>query len=143
MKADCDSDTLLVRAYPAGPICHTGSESCFGTDGREPAANALEELEQTIASRKALPPGSASYVRGLRDGGMGKMLGKLAEEGAELGRELTSGPRERVIAEAADALFHFVVALAARDVSLADVERELDHRAGLSGLEEKARRKKV
>jgi phosphoribosyl-ATP pyrophosphohydrolase len=131
-----------VRALPTGPVCHTGSRTCFGVDGNEPTPTALDELQATIFERKALPPGAKSYVRSLLDGGMAKMLAKLAEESAELGAELRDGPRERVVAEAADAIFHLLVALAARDVAIEDVERELDRRKGLSGIEEKARRRK-
>ena len=143
LKLDCDGDTLLVRANPRGPTCHTGSQTCFGTDGKEPEPTVLDELQTTIWSRRDLPPGgNSSYVRSLLDGGMAKMLGKLAEEATELGLELRDGSRERVISESADAIFHLLVALAARDVTLADIEKELDHRAGMSGLEEKAARKK-
>lgn len=142
MKDDCDGDTLLVRAHPRGPTCHTGSRTCFGTDGHEPAPSALAELEETIAARKALPPGSHSWVRKLLDGGVPKVLAKLAEETAELGHELQHGPRERVVSEAADALFHLLVALAARDVTLDDVAAELERRAGRSGIDEKAARKR-
>jgi phosphoribosyl-ATP pyrophosphohydrolase/phosphoribosyl-AMP cyclohydrolase len=142
LTRDCDGDTWLVRAIPRGPTCHTGSLTCFGTDGNEPAPTALDALESTIAARKKLPPGAHSYVRTLLDGGWPKMLGKLAEEGAELGAELPAGEKSRVISEAADALFHLFVALAARDVTLAEIEAELARREGLSGLDEKAARKK-
>lgn len=142
MKRDCDGDAILVRAVPRGPTCHTGSVSCFGSDGAEPPPTAIDELADTIAARRALPPGARSYVRSLLDGGWPALLGKLAEEGAELGAELPSGPRERVVAEAADALFHLLIALAARDIPWADVEAELARRAGVSGFDEKASRKR-
>jgi phosphoribosyl-ATP pyrophosphohydrolase/phosphoribosyl-AMP cyclohydrolase len=142
MQADCDGDALLVRALPAGPTCHTGALTCFGATGPEPPPTALDALERTIAERAALPPGARSHVRRLLDGGMAAILGKLAEESAELGAELASGPRERVVAEAADALFHLLVALGARGVSLEEIEAELDRRAGTSGLDEKEARKR-
>src|SRR5689334_11674420 len=82
-----DGDAILVRAVPRGPACHTGSTSCFGSDGDEPPPTAFDELEQTIAARRALPPGAYSYVRALLDAGWPKLLAKLAEEGAELGAE--------------------------------------------------------
>jgi phosphoribosyl-ATP pyrophosphohydrolase/phosphoribosyl-AMP cyclohydrolase len=141
ISADCDGDTLLVRAIPRGPACHTGAVTCFGANGPEPAPTAIEELEATIAARKALPPGARSYVRKLLDGGWPAMLGKLAEEGAELGAELPSGARERVVSEAADALFHLLVALGAREITFAEVEAELARRHGVSGIDEKAARK--
>ncbi|MSP59144.1 MAG: bifunctional phosphoribosyl-AMP cyclohydrolase/phosphoribosyl-ATP diphosphatase HisIE [Myxococcales bacterium] len=140
LHPDCDGDTLLIRALPRGPACHTGAQTCFGNEGPEPSPTALDELEATIAARAALPPGSRSYVRQLLDGGWPKILGKLAEESAELGAELPEGPRGRVVSEAADALFHLLIALAARGIPLADVEAEIARRADLSGLDEKARR---
>ena len=63
LKADCDADTLLVRALPAGPTCHTGSQTCFGTDGNEPAPTELAALDQTILARKNAPAGTKSYTR--------------------------------------------------------------------------------
>lgn len=140
LHEDCDRDALLVRARPRGPTCHTGSTSCFGAGGAEPPPTALDELAETIAARSRLPPGARSYVRRLLDGGPRLLVGKLAEEGAELGAEIIAGPRERVIAEAADALFHLLVALRSREVTLEDVEAALALRQGTSGLDEKAAR---
>jgi phosphoribosyl-ATP pyrophosphohydrolase/phosphoribosyl-AMP cyclohydrolase len=140
LKADCDADAFLVRALPAGPTCHTGSLTCFGTDGNEPAPNELEALFDTIVARKNAPAGTRSYVRSLLDK-EGKVGEKIMEEANELVAELPAGSRERVISEAADLFFHALVGLAARDVTLEDVGRELNRRAGVSGLDEKAARK--
>ncbi len=140
LTRDCDGDALLVRAVPRGPTCHTGAQTCFGAGGPEPPPSAVEELEQTIALRQALPRGAGSYVRQLLDGGWPKILAKLAEEGAELGAELPTGTRERIVSEAADALFHLLVALAMRGVRWSEIETELARRSGTSGLEERARR---
>lgn len=140
IKADCDADAWLVRALPAGPTCHTGSQTCFGTDGREPAPTELEALYQTIRERIAAPVGTRSYVKQLVDDQ--KVGQKIGEEANELAEELPAGPKERVIAEAADLFFHALVGLAARDVTLEDVARELHRRAGVSGLDEKAARKR-
>ncbi len=140
IKADCDDDTWLVRALPAGPTCHTGSQTCFGTDGNEPAPTELEALYQTIVARKNAPPGTRSYVKQLLE--ENKVGQKIGEEANELAAELPGGSKERVIAEAADLLFHTLVGLAARDVTLEDVARELHRRSGVSGLDEKAARKK-
>jgi len=140
IKADCDADAWLVRALPAGPTCHTGSQTCFGTDGKEPPPTELEALYQTILARKNAPPGTRSYVRQLLEGGV--VGQKIGEEANELAAELPAGAKERVIAEAADLVFHTLVGLAARDVTLEDVARELHRRAGVSGLDEKAARKK-
>jgi phosphoribosyl-ATP pyrophosphohydrolase/phosphoribosyl-AMP cyclohydrolase len=142
IKADCDADAWLVRALPTGPTCHTGSQTCFGTDGQEPPPTELEALYQTIVARKVAPPGTRSYVRQLFDDGAPRIGQKIGEEANELAAELPSGSKERVIAEAADLLFHTLVALAAREVTLEDVARELHRRSGVSGLDEKAARKK-
>jgi len=140
IKADCDADAWLVRALPAGPTCHTGSQTCFGTDGKEPAPTELEALYQTIVERIAAPAGTKSYVKQLVDE---KRVGqKIGEEANELAAEIPSGDKERVIAEAADLFFHALVGLAARDVTLEDVARELHHHTGTSGIDEKAARKK-
>jgi phosphoribosyl-ATP pyrophosphohydrolase/phosphoribosyl-AMP cyclohydrolase len=141
LKADCDADAWLVRALPAGPTCHTGSQSCFGTDGLEPPPTELEALYQTIVQRMNAPTGTRSYVKQLLEQ-PGKVGQKIGEEANELAAELPAGAKERVIAEAADLLFHALVGLAAREVTLEDVARELHRRAGTSGLDEKAARKK-
>jgi phosphoribosyl-AMP cyclohydrolase / phosphoribosyl-ATP pyrophosphohydrolase len=139
IKADCDADAWLVRALPAGPTCHTGSQTCFGTDGKEPAPTELEALYQTILARKNAPPGTKSYVKKLLDE---QLVGqKIGEEANELAAELPAGSKERVVSEAADLFFHALVGLAARDVTLEDVARELHRRAGTSGIDEKAARK--
>ena len=141
IKADCDADAWLVRALPAGPTCHTGSQTCFGTDGNEPPPTELEALYQTILGRKNAPAGTRSYVRQLLEDPP-RVGQKIGEEANELAAELPAGSKERVIAEAADLLFHTLVGLAARDVTLEEVARELHRRAGVSGLDEKAARKK-
>ncbi len=140
LKADCDADAWLVRALPAGPTCHTGSQTCFGTDGKEPAPTELEALYQTIVARKNAPAGTKSYVKQLLE--ENRVGQKIGEEAKELADELPGGSKERVIAEAADLFFHALVGLAARDVTLEEVARELHRRAGVSGLDEKAARKK-
>ena len=142
MKADCDGDALLVRARPAGPTCHTGSRTCFGTDGKEPAPSELALLQDTITERKSAAAGK-SYTRQLLDGGPQKTTAKITEEAAELCAELVQTPRDkqRVIREAADVLFHVLVGLNEADCTLADVEAELQRRSGRSGLDEKASRK--
>jgi phosphoribosyl-ATP pyrophosphohydrolase/phosphoribosyl-AMP cyclohydrolase len=141
IKADCDADAWLVRALPSGPTCHTGSQTCFGTDGKEPAPTELEALYQTIQARLQAPADTRSYVKQLAEQ-QGRIGQKIGEEANELAAELPAGSKERVIAEAADLLFHTLVGLAERDVTLEDVARELHRRAGVSGLDEKAARKK-
>jgi phosphoribosyl-ATP pyrophosphohydrolase/phosphoribosyl-AMP cyclohydrolase len=154
LRVDCDGDALLIRAKPAGPTCHTGASSCFYTsvdleslarqqdDG--PQVGELDALWQTILARKAghgmTNADGKSYVRSLLEAGPAKIDAKLREEAAELGEALMHESDERVANEAADLLFHALVALAARGLSPADVAAVLRERHGLSGLDEKARR---
>lgn len=141
LKTDCDDDTFLVRALPAGPTCHTGSQSCFGTDGSEPAPHELEQLYTTILARKSAPETTRSYVKSLLANPRG-VVEKILEEAGELAVELMRGPKERIVSEAADLFFHVLVGLADKGVTLEEVARELHRRAGTSGLDEKAARDK-
>jgi len=146
--ADCDADTLLLLVDATGPTCHTGSPACFfravrpdgtleetGTD----AAALLEVLEREIASRKTATA-TKSYTRSLLDGGPAKIGAKIREEADELARALESETDERVANEAADLVYHALVGLVSRGLSMRDVARVLASRAGTSGHEEKARR---
>ena len=148
LHADCDADTILVLVDPTGPTCHTGAPSCFFrriggdgalTDEARDATTFLGELERVIDARKQ-SVGSKSYTRHLLDGGAERIGGKIREEADELARALESESDERVASEAADVLYHAMVGLASRGVSLRDVLAQLAARAGTSGHEEKARR---
>lgn len=148
LHADCDADTILVLVDPAGPTCHTGTPSCFFrsigeggalTDEARDATPFLEALEREIESRKQ-SVGSKSYTRHLLDGGAELIGAKLREEADELARAIENESNERVASEAADVLYHAMVGLASRGVSLRDVLDKLAARAGTSGHEEKARR---
>ena len=109
------------------------------------ATRPLDALEATIAARKSVAATDASYTAKLLAGGMDKIGEKLTEEAAELveaAGEPGAEGREHTIAEAGDLVYHLLVLLAARDINLGDVERELERRSGMSGLEEKASRGK-
>jgi phosphoribosyl-ATP pyrophosphohydrolase len=109
----------------------------------DPAA-ILVQLEHTIAARRALPPGSKSYVRSLLDGGISAVAAKVSEESAEVveaAAEPGEDGRAHLVREAADLAFHLLVLLAARDVAWAQVEQELARRFGISGIDEKAARR--
>jgi phosphoribosyl-ATP pyrophosphohydrolase len=99
----------------------------------------LDDLERLVAER-ASADAAASYTRSLLDEGAGKCAKKLGEEGVELALAVASGGRDHVVAEAADLLYHLVVALKVRDVPLADVFSELGRRTAQSGHAEKASR---
>jgi phosphoribosyl-ATP pyrophosphohydrolase/phosphoribosyl-AMP cyclohydrolase len=148
LHADCDADTILVLADPTGPTCHTGAPSCFFrrvgeggalTDEARSATTFLEELEGEIHARKQ-SDGSKSYTRHLLDGGAERIGAKIREEADELARAIEGESDERVASEAADVLYHALVGLASRGVSLRDVIAQLAARAGTSGHDEKARR---
>jgi phosphoribosyl-AMP cyclohydrolase / phosphoribosyl-ATP pyrophosphohydrolase len=142
VTADCDGDSLLLSVDPEGPSCHTGRPSCFfetlSGQPHDPAPY-LMELESVIAAR-ASSTAERSYTRALLDGGADKIGAKLGEEAEELARAIAGEATERVVAEAADLLFHLLVGLRARQVPLREVVSELSQRAGTSGHAEKAAR---
>ncbi len=116
LRDDCDGDALLVRVKPAGPVCHTGSLSCFAP-----------ELWRTIAAR-ALERPEGSYTTELLDAGIGASARKVGEEAVELSVAALDESDERVIEEAADLVYHLYVLLAARGLDVAQVEDELTRR---------------
>ena len=147
LRVDCDGDTLLARARPAGPACHTGATSCFFTtdDGAQDDGPAqldiLHRLAQILDARRDSSTGEKSYTKSLLDKGMPKILEKIAEEQGELAAELPSGTDERVVSETADLIFHVMVGLTARRIPIDRVLAELARRFGTSGHVEKAARK--
>ena len=121
---DCDQDTLLIKAIPVGPVCHTGAATCFG----EPSlAWDLNTLERIIQDRKAAPQ-KGSYTNTLFNAGINKIAQKVGEEAVELVIEAKDNNRELFLGEAADLLYHFLVLLAAKEVTLSDVTDVLQKR---------------
>ncbi|GAA4009018.1 bifunctional phosphoribosyl-AMP cyclohydrolase/phosphoribosyl-ATP diphosphatase HisIE [Sphingomonas humi] len=115
---DCDGDALLVRATPAGPTCHLGTDSCFGD---VPAgAGWLGTLEGIVAARAAASP-AESYTAMLLSEGPSKAAQKVGEEGVEVALAAVSRDQQGLAEEAADLLFHLLVTLRSRDVPLARV----------------------
>ncbi len=153
VRYDCDADAICVVAEPAGPTCHTGRRSCFhqlvGRDGSGitqddgppgPPVAVLSRLEAVLRSRRDQSTADKSYTKSLLDGGMSKILGKIAEEHGELAAELPDGESRAVVHETADLLFHVMVGLVARDIPIDEVWRELGCRFGIGGHVEKAGR---
>lgn len=148
---DCDGDTLIYLVAPRGPSCHTGATTCFFRrlvledgalavrDDEVPGTQLLLRLEQTLEARKASTAG-ASYVKSLYDGGADKIGAKVREEADELARAVASESDDRVASEAADVLFHVMVALRSRNIPIGEVLAELERRSGTSGHVEKAAR---
>lgn len=119
LTADCDDDTLLVMAVPSGPVCHTGSQTCFSRDG-ETVMPIPEHLQNTIDDRLAnLPEGS--YIASLAAGGINKIAQKVGEEAVELIIAAKDDDPEAFRSEAADLLFHYLILLRSKGTSLSDI----------------------
>lgn len=137
---DCDLDTVLVKAEPAGPTCHTGARACFfsrlspdgtpeGGKTQEAFGGIIERVYQTILDRKRRPK-EGSYVSSLFRGGQDRILKKVVEEAGELVLAAKGGKREEVMYEAADLLFHVLLALGEQEVTPEEVLSELAGRVG-------------
>lgn len=114
---DCDKDTLLIKAIPVGPVCHTGADTCFNESN---AAFSLSSLEEVIRDRKN-NPGEQSYTSSLFARGINKMAQKVGEEAVELVIESKDDNKEKFLGEAADLMFHYLVLLQAKGYELKDV----------------------
>jgi len=134
IRLDCDEDAILLRVEPAGPACHTGEHSCFfqfvggqrSTVANQPS-NVLEQLYHVILARKQNPRPD-SYTAQLFERGLAEISKKLGEESVEVIVAALGQPDERLVSETADLLYHSLVLLAARNVSLEQVEQELERR---------------
>ena len=124
MKLDCDSDTVLVRAKPAGPACHTGDDTCFKEINTD---RFLFELEKIIQHRKANPQ-QGSYTNTLLTSGINKVAQKVGEEAVELIIESKDDNRDLFLNEAADLMYHVLVLLTAKGFTMSDVEKVLAER---------------
>lgn len=127
MAADCDGDTLLILAKPLGPACHLGTRTCWGEKPPQPAAAKLaflHSLEQIIRERiTERPPGS--YTVTLFDQGLRRMAQKVGEEGVELALASVGQSDAEVVGEAADLLYHVLLLLQAKQLSLPQIVAEL------------------
>lgn len=123
---DCDKDTLLIKAEPAGPACHTGADTCFKEDNQK-SALFLEQLMEIIEARKA-NPSEKSYTSSLFQKGTNKVAQKVGEEAVETVIEAMAGDKELLKNESADLLFHLMVLLADQDLSIYDVLSVLEKR---------------
>ncbi|TSD05691.1 MAG: phosphoribosyl-ATP pyrophosphohydrolase / phosphoribosyl-AMP cyclohydrolase [Parcubacteria group bacterium Greene0714_7] len=133
IQVDCDNDTILVKARPTGPVCHTGDRTCF----KEGAPiNELKALFKVLEERKRDLP-KDSYTTKLFEAGLDRIALKVAEESLEVIQAATKETRERVVEETADLLYHLFVLLVEKNVTLVDVEKELQKRAGRKPREEK------
>jgi len=126
IRADCDSDALLVLATPRGPTCHTGSASCFGDEGA-PGIGFLADLAVTLDDRATADP-AASYTARLVQDGVKRIAQKVGEEGVEVALAAVAGDAAELTNEAADLLYHLTVLLPAAGSSWMAVIDELKRR---------------
>ncbi len=127
IKVDCDNDTLLVKAVPQGPVCHTGTDTCWGETNEASPLLFLSELSDFIECRhREMPEGS--YTTSLFRDGLNRMAQKVGEEALELVIEATNGTDERLVYEGSDMLYHLIVLLTSKGLRIEDLARELQER---------------
>ena len=123
---DCDNDTLLVKAIPAGPVCHKGTDTCFGEKNEEDILF-LKYLQNFIERRRHEMPEGA-YTTTLFQKGINRMAQKVGEEAVETVIEATNGTEDRLIYEASDLIYHLIVLLTSKGLRIDDLARELKKR---------------
>ena len=131
---DCDQDTLLIKANPVGPVCHTGADTCWNEKNPHKPANSkdnallfLSELQDFIEKRhEEMPEGS--YTTSLFKDGLNRMAQKVGEEALELVIEACNGTNERMIYEGSDMLYHLIVLLTSKGLRIEDMAAELRER---------------
>jgi phosphoribosyl-ATP pyrophosphohydrolase/phosphoribosyl-AMP cyclohydrolase len=126
IDADCDHDALLVRARPAGPVCHTGQRSCFPAHENS-LGEVLKSLSAVIAERKSTMPQN-SYTSQLFAEGVARIAQKVGEEAVELSISAQYPDQRRCIEETADLLYHLLVLLAEKEIDLSQIADELESR---------------
>ncbi len=126
IAADCDNDTLLIKVNPAGPVCHTGADTCWG-EKNEQDIMFLKELQDFIDKRHEEMP-EKSYTTSLFKSGVNKMAQKVGEEAVETIIEACNGTDERLIYEGAYLLYHLIVLLTSKGYRIEDLARELKER---------------
>ena len=144
VRLDCDRDAILVRARPAGPVCHEGWPSCFyhpigAEEDGGPLGHTVEDLIAVLGERRAADP-ETSYTARLLADGVEAVGAKIVEEAGEMVVAMERESDDRVASEAADLIYHLLVGLLARRVMPERVWKKLEERAGTSGLVEKATR---
>ena len=123
LAVDCDKETLLVRAIPDGPTCHTGSKTCWG-DAVPESQGFIRELEAVVKGRHEQMPEN-SYTTSLFKAGTPRMAQKVGEEAVETVIEAVKGDDERMIYEASDLIYHLLVLLVSKGYGISDLEKEL------------------
>ena len=127
MSIDCDQDSLLIQANPVGPVCHNGTDTCWGSENIKGNTQFLNQLEQVIAQRKLAAP-ETSYVASLFAKGVNKIAQKVGEEAVEMVIESKDTNDKLFLDESADLLFHYLILLQAKGFELKDVVKVLEQR---------------
>ena len=127
IKLDCDNDTLLILVNPEGPVCHKGTDTCWGEKNEANPLLFLSELQDFIETRyKEMPEGS--YTTSLFKDGINRMAQKVGEEALEAVIEACNGTNERLVYEGSDLFYHLVVLLTSKGLRIEDIARELEQR---------------
>ncbi len=126
IKEDCDKDTLLIKVNPVGPVCHTGSDTCWNEENSEDIMF-LKYLQDFICKRHEEMP-EKSYTTSLFNSGVNRMAQKVGEEAVETVIEATNGTDDRLIYEASDLIYHLIVLLTSKGYRIEDLARELKKR---------------
>ena len=126
IKIDCDQDAILIKAFPNGPTCHLGNDTCWGEDNIS-GLSLVRELEAVIEDRKKNPK-KKSYVSSLFDKGIHKIAQKVGEESFEMVIEAIANNEQLFMEEAADLFFHYLILLKSKGKSLEDVLLILEDR---------------
>lgn len=128
ISADCDNDTLLVRAIPEGPTCHRGTVSCFDAEDAPADAEGFIRYLQTVVQQRHKDMPDGSYTTYLYTKGVNKIAQKVGEEAVETVIEAIDGNRDRFIYEASDLIYHLLVLMEQMGCSISDMEKELQIR---------------
>lgn len=127
IKNDCDNDTLLIQVHPTGPVCHTGTDTCWGEKNESNPLTFLGELQDFIEKRhEEMPEGS--YTTSLFKDGLNRMAQKVGEEALEAVIEAVNGTNDRLIYEGSDMLYHLIVLLTAKGLRIEQMVNELKER---------------
>lgn len=127
IKNDCDNDTLLIKATPDGPTCHTGTDTCWGEDNDSNPLMFMSELQDFIQKRhEEMPEGS--YTTSLFKKGVNRIAQKVGEEALETVIEATNGTNEKLVYEASDMFYHLIVLLTEKGLRIEDIALELQKR---------------
>lgn len=127
IKNDCDNDTLLIQVNPVGPVCHTGTDTCWGETNNMNPLLFLSELQDFIEKRHQEMP-AGSYTTSLFKDGLNRMAQKVGEEALEAVIEAVNGTDDRLIYEGSDMIYHLIVLLTAKGLRIEDMARELMER---------------